>query len=104
MIEVPGFLSSGVYAGIKKKQKKDLGLIFSEVPARVAAVFTTNVVKAAPVVIAMERVKDGFCQAIIVNRIQYFEGATWPNAYTCSTKAARTTGTCWAARVPTCAR
>ena len=67
MIEVPGFLSSGIYAGIKKKQKKDLGLIFSEVPARVAAVFTTNVVKAAPVLIALERVKDGFCQALIVN-------------------------------------
>jgi glutamate N-acetyltransferase/amino-acid N-acetyltransferase len=67
MIEVPGFLSAGISAGIKKKEKKDLGLIFSEVPARVAAVFTTNVVKAAPVVIAMERVKDGLCQAIIVN-------------------------------------
>ncbi|HEX9667403.1 MAG TPA: bifunctional glutamate N-acetyltransferase/amino-acid acetyltransferase ArgJ [Thermodesulfobacteriota bacterium] len=67
MIEVPGFLSSGIYAGIKKKQKKDLGLIFSELPARVAAVFTTNVVKAAPVIIAMERVKGGFCQAIIAN-------------------------------------
>ena len=67
MIEVPGFLSSGIYAGIKKKEKKDLGLIFSEVPARVAAVFTTNVVKAAPVVIAMDRVKDGLCQAVIVN-------------------------------------
>jgi glutamate N-acetyltransferase/amino-acid N-acetyltransferase len=67
MIRVPGFLSSGIYAGIKKKQKKDLGLIFSEVPARVAAVFTTNVVKAAPVVIAMDRVKNGFCQAVVVN-------------------------------------
>jgi glutamate N-acetyltransferase / amino-acid N-acetyltransferase len=67
MIEVPGFLSSGIYAGIKKKQKKDLGLIFSQVPARVAGVFTTNIVKAAPVIIAMERVKGGFCQAIIAN-------------------------------------
>jgi glutamate N-acetyltransferase / amino-acid N-acetyltransferase len=67
MIEVPGFLGSGIYAGIKKKQKKDLGLIFSEVPAKVAAVFTTNIVKAAPVIIAMDRVKGGFCQAIIVN-------------------------------------
>ncbi|MBI4228660.1 MAG: bifunctional glutamate N-acetyltransferase/amino-acid acetyltransferase ArgJ [Deltaproteobacteria bacterium] len=66
-MEVPGFLGSGIYAGIKKKRKKDLGLIFSEVPARVAAVFTTNIVKAAPVIIAMERVKGGFCRAIIVN-------------------------------------
>lgn len=67
MIEVPGFLSSGVYAGIKKKERKDLGLIFSEVPAKVAGVFTTNVVKAAPVIVAMERVRRGLCQALVVN-------------------------------------
>jgi glutamate N-acetyltransferase/amino-acid N-acetyltransferase len=67
MIVVPGFLSSGIYAGIKKKQKRDLGLIISEVPAKIAGVFTTNIVKAAPVIIAMERVKGGLCQAIVVN-------------------------------------
>jgi len=67
MIKVPGFLSSGIYSGIKGKQKKDLGLIFSEVPAKVVAVFTKNVIKAAPVIIGIERVKGGLCQAIVLN-------------------------------------
>ncbi len=67
MIKVPGFLSSGIYAGIKGKQKKDLGLIFSEVPAKVTAVFTTNIIKAAPVIIGIERVKRGLCQALVLN-------------------------------------
>ena len=43
-----GFLAAGIHGGIKKR-KKDIALIFSEVPAVVGAVFTTNVVKAAPV-------------------------------------------------------
>lgn len=66
-INVPGFLASGVSAGIKDGQKKDLGLIYSTVPAKVAAVFTKNVFKAAPVLIDMERVKKGIAQAIITN-------------------------------------
>jgi glutamate N-acetyltransferase / amino-acid N-acetyltransferase len=44
-----GFKAAGDYVGIKKKQLKDLAIIVSEVPAKVAAVFTQNVVKAAPV-------------------------------------------------------
>lgn len=64
---VPGFLFSGIPAGIKKDGKKDLGLIYSEVPARVAGLFTTNQVKAAPVQIDMERIKKGVCQAILIN-------------------------------------
>ncbi|MGH7901652.1 MAG: bifunctional glutamate N-acetyltransferase/amino-acid acetyltransferase ArgJ [Thermodesulfobacteriota bacterium] len=67
MIKVPGFLSSSIYVGIKKKGGKDFGLIFSKVPAKVAGVFTTNVVKAAPVILGMERIKNGYCQAIVVN-------------------------------------
>lgn len=67
MIKVPGFLSSGVSAGIKKNGKKDLGLIFSKVPANAAGVFTTNIVKAAPVLLGMERIKKGLCQAVIIN-------------------------------------
>jgi glutamate N-acetyltransferase/amino-acid N-acetyltransferase len=67
MIKVPGFLGCGINSGIKKNGRKDLGLIFSKVPARAAGVFTTNVVKAAPVILGMERVKEGWCQAIIVN-------------------------------------
>jgi glutamate N-acetyltransferase/amino-acid N-acetyltransferase len=64
---VKGFLFSGIAAGIKKDGKKDLGLIYSEVPAQVAGVFTTNAVKAAPVQLDMERTKRGVCQALMIN-------------------------------------
>jgi glutamate N-acetyltransferase/amino-acid N-acetyltransferase len=65
--KVSGFLFSGISAGIKKDGKKDLGLIFSEVPAQVAGLFTTNAVKAAPVLLGQERIKRGLCQAVLVN-------------------------------------
>ena len=64
---VPGFLFSGIAAGIKKNGKRDLGLIYSEVPAQVAGLFTTNAVKAAPVLLDRARMKKGLCQAIVVN-------------------------------------
>lgn len=64
---VPGFQFAGISAGIKKNGKKDLGLIYSEVPAQAAGIFTTNAVKAAPVQIGMERIKKGIGQAIIIN-------------------------------------
>ncbi|MEW6376585.1 MAG: bifunctional glutamate N-acetyltransferase/amino-acid acetyltransferase ArgJ [Thermodesulfobacteriota bacterium] len=64
---VSGFLFSGISAGIKKDGKKDLGLIYSEVPAQVAGIFTTNAVKAAPVRLDMERIKGGLCQAVVIN-------------------------------------
>ncbi len=67
MIKIPGFLGCGISSGIKRNGKKDLGLIFSTVTAKVAGFFTTNVVKAAPVILGIERVKGGLCQAIIVN-------------------------------------
>ena len=66
-ISVPGFLANGVSAGIKGADKKDLGLIYSTVPARAAAVFTRNTFKAAPVLIDMERIKKGSAQAILTN-------------------------------------
>jgi glutamate N-acetyltransferase / amino-acid N-acetyltransferase len=65
--KVRGFLFSGISAGIKKDGKRDLGLIYSEVSAQVAGLFTTNAVKAAPVQLDRERVKKGLCRAIIVN-------------------------------------
>jgi glutamate N-acetyltransferase/amino-acid N-acetyltransferase len=65
--KVKGFLFSGISAGIKKDGKRDLGLIYSEVPAQVAGVFTTNAVKAAPVQLDRERIKRGLCQVIVVN-------------------------------------
>src|SRR5512146_1469147 len=66
-MEIKGFTFSAVEAAIKKPGRLDLGLIFSERPAAVAAVFTTNKVKAAPVLLDMERVRSGFCQAVVVN-------------------------------------
>ncbi len=65
---VPGFLVSGIRCGIKKKEgAKDLALIYSEVPASAAAVFTTNAMKAAPVLLDMERIKSGKGRAVIIN-------------------------------------
>jgi glutamate N-acetyltransferase/amino-acid N-acetyltransferase len=65
--KVNGFLFSGISAGIKKDGKRDLGLIYSQVPAQVAGLFTTNAIKAAPVQLGMKRIKRGLCQAVIIN-------------------------------------
>ena len=63
-----GFKAYGIYCGIRKnKTKKDLSLIFSVVPADAAAVFTTNLVKGAPLIVTKEHLKDGKAQAIICN-------------------------------------
>lgn len=62
-----GFKASGVAAGIKKSQKPDLALIYSEVPATAAGVFTKNKVKAAPLILTKKHVKMGKLQAIITN-------------------------------------
>lgn len=66
-ISVPGFLANGVSAGIKGGDHKDLGLIYSAVPAKVAALFTKNTFKAAPVLISADRIRRGIAQAIITN-------------------------------------
>jgi glutamate N-acetyltransferase/amino-acid N-acetyltransferase len=66
-IMCPGFKAAGIASGLKKKGQKDLGLIYSQVPANVAGLFTENRVKAAPVLLDMELMKSGVCQAIIVN-------------------------------------
>jgi glutamate N-acetyltransferase/amino-acid N-acetyltransferase len=62
-----GFKAAGVASGLKKDQSRDLGFIFSDVPASVAGVFTRNRIQAAPVRIDKERIKSGKCQGIIVN-------------------------------------
>jgi glutamate N-acetyltransferase/amino-acid N-acetyltransferase len=64
---VPGILASGIAAGIKPSGKKDLALIYSSAPARVAAVFTRNQVKGAPVVVSQEHARDGRAQAIVAS-------------------------------------
>ncbi len=66
-ITIPGFLFSGVTCGLKKSKKKDLALIFSERPATAAALFTTNRVKAAPVLVGMRHLSQGRVQAVVVN-------------------------------------
>jgi len=66
-ITCPGFKAVGIHAGLKKNNEKDLGLIYSDIPATVAGVFTTNKVKAAPVQLDMERIETGQCRAIVVN-------------------------------------
>ncbi|WP_305046245.1 bifunctional glutamate N-acetyltransferase/amino-acid acetyltransferase ArgJ [Geoalkalibacter sp.] len=64
---VRGFKFAARSAGIKKSGRLDLGLLYSEVPARCAGVFTTNKVVAAPLVVSMPRVRKGLCQAVLVN-------------------------------------
>ncbi len=66
-MKLKGFQFAAVEAAIKKPGRLDLALIFSEKPADVAAVFTTNKVKAAPVLLDEERVKSGRVQALVVN-------------------------------------
>ena len=66
-MDIKGFQFSAVEAAIKKPGRKDLALIFSEVPATAAAVFTTSSVKAAPVLLSREHIASGFAQALIVN-------------------------------------
>lgn len=66
-ISVPGFHAAGISSGIKENKKNDLGLLFSVQPASIAAVFTTNKVQAAPVVVTREKVANKNAQAVIVN-------------------------------------
>ncbi|VEI06786.1 Arginine biosynthesis bifunctional protein ArgJ [Kurthia zopfii] len=62
-----GFSAAGIHCGLKHK-KKDLGIIVSEVPASVAGVFTTNAIKAAPLILTKETVyANDKMQAIIIN-------------------------------------
>jgi len=62
-----GFKAAACSAGIKKSGKLDLALICADKPVECAGVFTTNKVVAAPVKITESRVRQGLCQAILVN-------------------------------------
>ena len=64
---VKGFRFAGVHAGVKAAEDLDFGLVCAEGPAVAAGVFTKNRVRAAPVLLSERRLKDGFCQAILVN-------------------------------------
>jgi glutamate N-acetyltransferase/amino-acid N-acetyltransferase len=63
----PVLQAGGVSCGIKKNGRKDLGLIYSVVPANVAGVFTQNRIQAAPVQLDRQRITRGVCRALIVN-------------------------------------
>ncbi|OGB86821.1 hypothetical protein A3J44_03705 [candidate division WOR-1 bacterium RIFCSPHIGHO2_02_FULL_45_12] len=67
MSRVKGFKAAGIACGLKKSGKPDLTIIYSEVPAVAAGVFTTNQVKAAPVLVDQEQLKNKTARAIVVN-------------------------------------
>ena len=63
-----GFTANGIHCGIRKnKIKKDLALIVSETKATAAAVYTTNLVKGAPLTVTKNHIADGFAKAVICN-------------------------------------
>lgn len=63
-----GFSAGGIHCGIRKnKEKKDLALIYSEVPANTAAVYTKNLVKGAPLAVTKNNIANGKAQAVICN-------------------------------------
>ncbi len=62
-----GFKAAGVAAGIKDPSRKELALIYSVVPACAAGLFTANRVKAAPLYVTKEHLRDGRAQAVVIN-------------------------------------
>ena len=64
---VAGFSAAGIHGGIKQGRRRDLALIVSDPPARVAGLFTQNRIKAAPVLISQTRVRSGLCKAVLIN-------------------------------------
>ena len=63
-----GFTAGGIHCGIRKNRtKKDLALIVSSVPAAAAAVYTTNLVKGAPLTVTKDHIADGYARAVICN-------------------------------------
>ncbi len=63
-----GFRAAGVHCGIRKnKTKKDLALIVSDTLCNAAAVYTTNLVKGAPLTVTKNHIADGKAQAVICN-------------------------------------
>lgn len=63
-----GFSAGGIHCGIRKNRtKRDLALIVSEKKAAAAAVYTTNLVKGAPLTVTKKHISDGYAQAVICN-------------------------------------
>lgn len=82
-----GFLANGLHAGIKatsNPSRKDLGLIYSEVLCSAAGLFTSNLVKADPVVLDQKHLENGVAQAVIVN--SYIANACAPEGIETATQ------------------
>ncbi len=62
-----GFQAGAVKAGIKRSNELDLAVLYSEKPCTAAGVFTTNAIKAAPVILSQRHIADGRAQAVVVN-------------------------------------
>ena len=87
-----GFAAAGVEAGIKYKNRKDMALVYSSVPCQVAGTFTTNVVKAAPVLWDKHLVETApFVQAVVVNS-GIANACTGKEGYECCEATAKATG------------
>jgi len=63
-----GYKAGGIHCGIRKNRtKRDIALIISETKASAAAVYTTNLVKGAPLTVTKNNIADGYAQAVICN-------------------------------------
>src|SRR5215203_5751881 len=62
-----GFVAAGGACGVREVGRRDLGLLFSELPCKTAAVFTRNALKGAPLVVAREAVETGGVRALVAN-------------------------------------
>ena len=62
-----GFVAAGGACGVREVGRRDLGLLFSELPCETAAVFTRNMVKGAPLVVTREAVETGGVRAVVAN-------------------------------------
>lgn len=63
-----GFKANGIHCGIRKnRSKRDLALIFCEKQCSAAAVYTTNLVKGAPLTVTKKHLENGKAQAVICN-------------------------------------
>lgn len=89
-----GFEAAGVEAGIKYKDRKDMALIYSRKPCRAAGVFTSNVVKAAPVLWDKEVVEHSpYAQAVVINA-GIANACTGREGYECCDKTAQAAADC----------
>lgn len=89
-----GFEAAGVEAGIKYKNRKDMALVYSQVPCKAAGTFTTNLVKAAPVLWDMDVVTNSpFAQAVVINSGIANAATGGPGRVLCE-KTAKKAGAC----------